>query len=134
MLSLVSGEDRYITIDKSHVRTAKDWINGSWVNVKKKPDILSCLSANVSPSMSRYAMPPILELEELNQEEQDPPCTATHAAVLTSIEEDTSSEQHFDERENVLTDTEDDGPVGENNVEFTGPQNLPTNVGEVPNN
>lgn len=74
-----------MTSDKSHVRIGRDWVNGSWVNANMKPDIHLCISVNASPSISHHAMPPISELEEVKQDKQDQPSTATHDTVLTSI-------------------------------------------------
>lgn len=84
------GEDRYVTIEKSLARKAKDWVNGSWVNAKTSPDILSCISAKSNSRLNDCVMPPISEVLEVEEDKQNAPVAAMHDSVLTNIGENTA--------------------------------------------
>ncbi|CAO2823577.1 unnamed protein product [Amaranthus hypochondriacus] len=75
------GENRYLTVEKSHVRTAKDWINGSWVNAKTRPDILSYISATSNSCLNDCVMPTISEVAEAEEDGLDAPVKAKHDYV-----------------------------------------------------
>lgn len=94
------GEDRYVTVDRSHVRTAKDWVHGSWVNAKTRPDILSCISAKSNSRLLDFAMPPISEVVEFEEDKRDAPVAATHESALTSLEISTGCQSCFNEKDN----------------------------------
>lgn len=81
------GEDKYVTAEKSYIRTAKDWVNGSWVHAKARPDILSCISAKSNSRLSDCAMPPISEAVEVEEDAKD---AAMYDSVLTGIGDNTA--------------------------------------------
>lgn len=70
-----------MTVEKSHVRTAKDWINGSWVNAKTRPDILSYISATSNSCLNDCVMPTISEVAEAEEDGLDAPVKAKHDYV-----------------------------------------------------
>ncbi|XP_043688404.1 uncharacterized protein LOC122639595 [Telopea speciosissima] len=43
------GEDFFSTFQRRSLRSSKDWVGNRWVNIEVKPDILSIISAAVSP-------------------------------------------------------------------------------------
>ncbi|KAK6133201.1 hypothetical protein DH2020_033037 [Rehmannia glutinosa] len=50
------SENRFLTVARKNIRVSRDWIDGKWVNIKAKPDILSFLSSIFNP---RPKPPPI---------------------------------------------------------------------------
>ena len=50
-LSCDIGEDKFLKLKRMNLRTSRDWVGNIWVDIKPKPDILSYLSENVSPSL-----------------------------------------------------------------------------------
>ncbi|GFP80487.1 hypothetical protein PHJA_000192100 [Phtheirospermum japonicum] len=42
------GENKMLTVERKNMRVSKDWIDGQWVDVKAKPDIISFLSPSLS--------------------------------------------------------------------------------------
>lgn len=46
-----SGENLLSTFQRSNLRSSRDWIGNHWVDIKSKPDIVSLVSAAVSPSL-----------------------------------------------------------------------------------
>ncbi|KAK9268252.1 hypothetical protein L1049_010695 [Liquidambar formosana] len=45
------GEDKFQTLRKNDIRTSRDWVGNTWVDVKARPDIICDISATVSPGM-----------------------------------------------------------------------------------
>ncbi|KAK6265109.1 hypothetical protein QUC31_013320 [Theobroma cacao] len=45
------GEDKFLTVQRENSRISKDWVDNRWVDINGRPDILSYLSSNISPSM-----------------------------------------------------------------------------------
>ncbi|XP_043691026.1 uncharacterized protein LOC122641791 isoform X1 [Telopea speciosissima] len=43
------GEDVFSTFQKRNLRSSRDWVGNRWVDIEAKPDILSIISAAVSP-------------------------------------------------------------------------------------
>nr|DAD20248.1 TPA_asm: hypothetical protein HUJ06_021711 [Nelumbo nucifera] len=83
------GEDVFSTFQKENLRSSKDWFENQWVDIKAKPDILSAISAAVSPgtklsgsttiakgadsggsAMSDHELPTI-KLETVEEDKQD---------------------------------------------------------------
>lgn len=50
------GENRFLTVKRKNIRISRDWIDGKWVSIKAKPDILSFLSSIFS---SGPKLPPL---------------------------------------------------------------------------
>ncbi|XVF26210.1 hypothetical protein REPUB_Repub13aG0279500 [Reevesia pubescens] len=48
----IPGEDKFLTVRRENTRTSKDWVDNRWVNINGRPDILSYLSPDISPSMN----------------------------------------------------------------------------------
>jgi hypothetical protein len=48
---VILGEDLFLKLQRKNVRTSRDWVGNRWVDIKAKPDILSYLSENASPSL-----------------------------------------------------------------------------------
>ncbi|XP_022716241.1 uncharacterized protein LOC111275279 isoform X2 [Durio zibethinus] len=46
------GENKFLTVQRENTRTSKDWVDDRWVNINGRPDILSYLSPDISPSMN----------------------------------------------------------------------------------
>ncbi|XP_038691523.1 uncharacterized protein LOC119989856 [Tripterygium wilfordii] len=44
------GENKFLPIQRKHLRTSRDWVGDRWVDIKAKPDIISHLSSNNSNS------------------------------------------------------------------------------------
>ena len=42
-----------MTIEKKNIRKSRDWVGNRWVDIKAKPDILSCTPSIVGPSMNQ---------------------------------------------------------------------------------
>lgn len=53
--SVISGEDIYSTFKRKNLRISRDWVKNQWVDVATRPDILSFISATVSPGMKLSA-------------------------------------------------------------------------------
>lgn len=50
--SLISiGEANFLTVKRENIRVSKDWVENKWVDVNPKPDILSCISTIVNPTL-----------------------------------------------------------------------------------
>ncbi|KAF9618299.1 hypothetical protein IFM89_000934 [Coptis chinensis] len=49
------GEDIFSTFERKNLRISKDWVRNQWVDIERRPDILSAISANVSPVMKLSA-------------------------------------------------------------------------------
>ncbi|XP_042478426.1 uncharacterized protein LOC122059606 [Macadamia integrifolia] len=43
------GEDVFSTVQRKNLRSSRDWVANQWVDIEAKPDILSIISAAVSP-------------------------------------------------------------------------------------
>ncbi|GAB2298982.1 hypothetical protein Dimus_033058 [Dionaea muscipula] len=100
------GESRHLTVRKQNIRTSRDWVDGGWVIIKPKPDVLAYVSAssnsnlmklpNFSPDessimpgcaiMLNHGVPRVPKLEPIKEEEQENPPAATSDAVLTMEE------------------------------------------------
>ncbi|XP_021719825.1 uncharacterized protein LOC110687479 [Chenopodium quinoa] len=93
------GDDRYVTTEKSLIRMAKDWVNGSWVTAKTCPDILSSISAKSNSRLLDYAMPPISEVVEV-EEGQDAPVVNMHKPVLTNVTDNTICRSPSNKKDN----------------------------------
>ncbi|KNA23940.1 hypothetical protein SOVF_020520 [Spinacia oleracea] len=94
------GEDRYMTVERSHVRVAKDWVNGSWVNAKTSPDILSYISAKSNSRLFDCTMPPISEVVEVEEDGQEAPAVAKRDLVLGNIGDNTAFSSPLNKKDN----------------------------------
>lgn len=43
------GESFFLNIHKKDLRTSRDWVGNQWIDIQAKPDILSAISATISP-------------------------------------------------------------------------------------
>ncbi|PIA43698.1 hypothetical protein AQUCO_01800032v1 [Aquilegia coerulea] len=50
-----SGENRFSSFQRKNLRISRDWVNNQWVDIGARPDILSVISADVSPGMKLSA-------------------------------------------------------------------------------
>lgn len=48
----ITDENISRTFQKTDVRTSRDWVDNTWVDLKAKPDILSCIYKTVSPAVA----------------------------------------------------------------------------------
>ncbi|KAF5198744.1 Agenet domain-containing protein / bromo-adjacent domain-containing protein [Thalictrum thalictroides] len=49
------GEDKFSTFQRKNLRISRDWVKNQWVDIGARPDILSVISADVSPGMKLSA-------------------------------------------------------------------------------
>lgn len=49
--TFILGEHKFLKLHRKNFRTSRDWVENKWVDIKGKPDILSCLCENVCPSL-----------------------------------------------------------------------------------
>ncbi|KAE9591531.1 hypothetical protein Lal_00038813 [Lupinus albus] len=45
------GEDKFLTVEKKHIRISRDWVGNKWVDIPGKPNICSYISSYVSSSI-----------------------------------------------------------------------------------
>lgn len=89
-----------MTVERSHVRVAKDWVNGSWVNAKTSPDILSYISAKSNSRLFDCTMPPISEVVEVEEDGQEAPAVAKRDLVLGNIGDNTAFSSPLNKKDN----------------------------------
>ncbi|GFQ07979.1 hypothetical protein PHJA_002941900 [Phtheirospermum japonicum] len=53
------GENRFLTIARKNIRISRDWIDGKWVDIKAKPDILYFLSSIFSDGPKKLMPLPV---------------------------------------------------------------------------
>ena len=61
---VILGEDKFLKLERTNLRTSKDWVGNRWVDIKPKSDILSYLSENVSPSLKLSMCSTLAEASE----------------------------------------------------------------------
>lgn len=47
---VISGEERFLPVEKKNIRASKDWDGSSWVEIKARPDILLYIPENIDTS------------------------------------------------------------------------------------
>lgn len=64
------GENMFRNFARKSLRTSRDWVGNTWVDIKAKPDVLSYVSATVSPNI-KLSTCGGSKLEEIKEEKQE---------------------------------------------------------------
>ncbi|XP_042520647.1 uncharacterized protein LOC122094068 isoform X2 [Macadamia integrifolia] len=80
------GEDIFSTFQRRNLRRSKDWVGNRWVNIEAKPDILSIISAAVSPGTKLSCSTMAKGTESGGSAMSDRECPS--ASRLETVEED----------------------------------------------
>ncbi|XP_050288284.1 uncharacterized protein LOC126726910 isoform X2 [Quercus robur] len=124
------GEDKFLKLKRTNLRTSRDWVGNRWVDIKPKPDILSYLSENVSPSLklsmcstsaeasecggSALLEPKVFttpKLEAVEEDKQASPNLAIHNDLLEKMKGVNFSKQSCSDDEDEDGDNNNNGDL-----------------------
>ncbi|GAB2224738.1 hypothetical protein Drorol1_Dr00005508 [Drosera rotundifolia] len=80
------GESRHVTVERQNIRASKDWVNGGWVSIKPKPDILNPISPCSNLKLQQYSSPSV---PTMAGDSLMPNHAVAHIPKLEPVDEDT---------------------------------------------